>query len=173
LGVFFKQQSTTQKDGLNMDDMLLPKDLVDFLKSGKELEYDAGKCEPGQISLLSVDELTISEMYVDSEESPLAKKDLHAGVEGYYPVPAVNLVADCDGYEPEGILIWLPDQKVFGTWDSDHWDILVFPNTTWSDIASNPTIYINAQWEPDGVKCEYFEPFPKYPFKTGKPWDNQ
>ncbi len=156
-----------------MDDMLLPKDLIDFLKSGKELEYDADKCEPGQISLLPFDELTIGEVYVNSEESPLAEKDPHSGEKGYYSVTVVNLVSDCDGYDPEGILIWLPEQKIFGTWDSDHWDILVFPNASWLDIVSDPAKYINAQWAPDDVEYEYFEPFPKYPFKTGKPWDNE
>ncbi|MBI5352340.1 MAG: hypothetical protein HZB50_06840 [Chloroflexi bacterium] len=156
-----------------MDEKLFPQDLVSFLKSGEQLSYDTDECEPGQISLLSFDELSLGEVYIDSEESPLAKKDPHAGEEGYYSVPAINLVADCDGYDPEGILIWLPDQKVFGTWDIDHWDVLIFPDVTWSDIVSDPAKYINAQWERDDVKCEYFQPFPKYPFKTGKPFNNQ
>lgn len=153
-----------------MDEALFPKDFVEFLKSGKQLEYDVDECEAGQISLLPFEELTLGEVYIDSESSPIAEKDPHSGEKGYYAVPAVNLVADCEGYDPEGILIWLPDQQLFGTWDIDHWDVLVFPNTTWSDIVANPVKYINAQWEPDNVRCEYLEPFPKYTLRAGKPF---
>ena len=152
--------------------MLFPKDFVEYMTSGKKLEYDADGCEPGQITLMPFDKLSLGEVYIDSEGAPFAKKDPHVKERGYYSVPAVNLVADCDGYDPEGILIWLPDQKVFGTWDIDHWDVLVFPDVTWSDIVSDPAKYVNAQWEPDDVECEYLEPFPKYPFKVGKPFSD-
>ena len=153
-----------------MDEVIFPKDLVDFLKQGNQLTYNPAKCEAGQIALLAFDKLVLGEVYIDSEESPLAKNDPHVGEKGYYAVPAINLVADCDGYDPEGILIWLPEQKVFGTWDIDHWDVLIFPNATWSDIASDPIKFINAQWWPKGVDCQYFAPFPKYPFKLGRPF---
>lgn len=98
-----------KKGGVKMDEKLFPHDLVTYLKGGKQLKYDADECEPGQIILLPFDELMLGEVYIDSEESPIAENDPHAGEEGYYSVPAVNLVADCEGYDPEGILIWLPD----------------------------------------------------------------
>ncbi len=157
---------------MNMDEKVFPKDLVEFLKNGKQLNYDPDECEPGQITLLPFEELSLGEVYIDSEGAPFVDKDPHAEEKGYYSVPAVNLVADCDGYDPKGILIWLPDQRKFGTWDNDHWDVLFFPNVTWSDIVSDPVRYVNAQWEPKEVECDYLQPFPKYPFKAGKPWDN-
>lgn len=91
-----------------MDKMDLSQDLIDFLKSGKQLSYDPEDCEPGQIILLPFEELTLGEVYIDSEGSPFADKDPHTGEKGYYAVPAVNLVVECDGFDPEGVLIWLP-----------------------------------------------------------------
>jgi len=149
----------------------LPQDLIDFLQANKTLDYDSAECEAGLITLLPVNQLSLGEVYVDSRGSPLIKTDPHAGEEGYYSIPAVNLVAACEGYDPEGILIWLPEQELFGTWDCDHWDVRVFPGANWTDIMDDPVKYINAQWKPDEVENEYFIPWPKYPFNKGLPWD--
>jgi hypothetical protein len=148
---------------------LIPPDLTDFLHAGKQLEYDTALCEAGVIVLKSPDELSVSDVYVDSEESPLRDSDPNAGVEGYYAVPAVSLVAECEGYDPDGILIWLPDYSLYGTWDSDHWDVLVFPQVAWSDIVGNPVPYLNALWE-HGVECEYLAPWGRHEFNRGRPW---
>ena len=148
---------------------MIPHDLADFLHAGKQLEYNAALCEAGKVVLKSLDELFVSDVYVDSEESPLHDSDPSADVKGYYAVPAVSLVAECEGYDPEGILIWLPDYSLYGTWDSDHWDVLVFPNVTWSDVVDNPVAFLNAQWE-HGVVCEYLAPWEKCEFREGRPW---
>ncbi len=111
-----------------MSKLNLPEDFVIFLKSNKQLKYDPEQCEAGRITLLKLNQLSITEIFIDSVESPLAKTDPNSGKKGYYSVPAINLIADCEGYDPEGILIWLPELELFGTWDNDHWDILVFPN---------------------------------------------
>jgi hypothetical protein len=154
-----------------MSKMNLPEDLVTFLHANRQLEYDSDQCEAGRITLLSLNQLSLGEVYVDSEESPLAKTDPHVGERGYYAVTAVNLIADCEEYDPEGILIWLPDLELFGTWDCDHWDVRVFPGATWTDIVNDPVKYINAQWEPNEVDNEFLVPWPRYPFKMGRPWD--
>jgi hypothetical protein len=95
----------------------LPSDLVDFLKSGRRLEYDASETEPGAVGLNRLEELKEGEIWIgtDAPEDPNNEK------EGYYAVPAVSLSGECDGYDPEFILLWLPDQKKFGSWDCDHW----------------------------------------------------
>ncbi|MCP4524588.1 MAG: hypothetical protein GY833_01550 [Aestuariibacter sp.] len=154
-----------------MTDINLPQDLVEFLQADRQLKYNPSRCEAGHIVLLPLNQLSLGEVYIDSEESILAKSDPHVGERGYYTVPAVNLVADCDGYDPKGILIWLPDLELFATWDYDHWDIRVFPDVTWIDIVSNPVKYINAQWYPDKVDNELLIPWPRYSFKKGRPWD--
>jgi len=154
-----------------MDNMCLPQDYIDFLQSGKTLNYNPKICLCGKLELLPLKYLFYSEVYVDSENATFAKFDPHASEYGYYPVPAVDLVASCDRYSPDGILVWLPDQGLFGSWDCDHYDLIIFPGVTWTQIVAAPVKYINSQWYPKGVICEYFQPFPRYHFKTGDPWD--
>ncbi|MBC7876629.1 MAG: hypothetical protein H7Y59_05600 [Anaerolineales bacterium] len=143
----------------------LPEDLIEFLISGSQLDYDPDDCECGHVTLLAHDKLTPSVVFVDSDDAPFANQDPHAEEEGCYVIPAINLVAECEGYDPDGILIWLPDQKVFGTWDSEYWDVLIFPYATWRDISTSPVKYLNALWDQDAVLCEYLRPFPNYPFQ--------
>ena len=148
----------------------LPQDLIDFLRNKKRLRYDYALCQAGKIKLKNIHDLSIEDVYVDSEESPLSKDDPNAGKKGYYAVPAISLVAECQGYDPDGILVWVPDISMFGSWDCDHWDLLVFPNITWTQIAANPLPFINAQWQPHIVSCEFFAPWNIYEFTKGKPW---
>jgi hypothetical protein len=145
----------------------LPEDLLEFLRSGSQLDYDPDDCECGQVTLFAHNKLSPSVVFVDSDDAPFANQDPHVEEEGCYVVPAINLVAECEGYDPDGILIWLPDQKVFGTWDSEFWNVLIFPNATWSEISASPVKYLNALWEPEAVRCEYLRPFPRYPFQPG------
>ena len=148
---------------------MVPDDLLDFLQRGQQLKYDPKDCEAGSVILKRSSDLVIAEIYIDSENSPWQESDPNAGREGYYSIPAVSLVDSCEGYDPEGILVWLPDQQCYGTWDNDHWDVLVFPDVSWSDIVANPVPFINAQWRGE-VKFEYLRPWPCYEFKQGRPW---
>jgi hypothetical protein len=143
-----------------------PQDFLEFLKNGSQLDYDPEDCECGQVTLLAHDKLSPGVVFVDSDDAPFADQDPHVEEAGCYVVPAFSLIAECgEGYDPEGILIWLPDQKVFATWDSEFWNVLIFPYATWGDISANPLKYLNALWEPDAVHCEYLRPFPTYPFQ--------
>jgi hypothetical protein len=143
----------------------VPEDLLEFLGSGSQLEYDPDECECGQVTLFARKQLSPSVVFVDSDDAPFANQDPHAEEEGCYVIPAINLVAECEGYDPDGILIWLPDQKVFGTWDSEFRNVFIFPNATWNKISASPVKYLNALWEPEAVRYEYLRPFPEYPFQ--------
>ncbi len=137
--------------------MELPQDLIDFLDTDKQLEYDCSSAEPGQIELLCSNELELEEVWLEPENG-----------EGYYAVPAVNLVAECDGYDPEFILMWLPNEKAYGAWDCDHWEITIFEGVTWTDITNDPLKYVNSQWETNGVGKKYRPT--SYPLKAGRPF---
>jgi hypothetical protein len=76
----------------------------------------------------------------------LAEEDPHAGERGYYHVPAVSLVSRCSNYRPAGLLVWLPDQAVYATWDDDHHVLWIFPEAGWSQIEANPIPYLNSLW---------------------------
>jgi hypothetical protein len=151
------------------EELNLPRDLVQFLEDGRQLTYDSSLCECGLVRLLPLNQLVVEEFYVDSEGGVLEAIDPHRGEKGYYRVTAVDLVADCEGYDPKGILIWLPELELFGTWDIDHWDMLVFPGVTWKDIAANPERYLNAQWYPTEVDHELLKLWSSYPFHSRKP----
>jgi hypothetical protein len=126
--------------------MKLPVDLADFLKSGLQLEYEADACEVGGIRLLGFDQLRLKRFPTDIDNSQLGNVgDPHQGEYGCYLVPAVNLVAHCDEFDPDGLLLWLPNENCYGTWDSSHTLIEAFsPKISWSDIASNPIPYLNS-----------------------------
>src|SRR5439155_23191142 len=123
----------------------LPDDLRAFLAAGRQLAYDPSQCEAGRVTLLPLDKLRVGK-YLSRPTAhgqvPCLADDPHQE-EGYYSAAAVNLVAECEHYWPDGILIWLPEERFFGTWQIDHLSILVLPGATWSDIAADPVRYLN------------------------------
>jgi hypothetical protein len=149
-----------------VDELRLPGDLVAFLEAGKQLTYDASACEAGLVVLMSRDGLRLRTFAMHCASTPLADDDPHRGESGCYRVPGVDLVADCSGdYTPEGLLIWLPEELRFGTWDCDHDLISVFgPEVTWTQIANTPARFLNAQWEFDDLDrapAEFLVPWPR------------
>jgi hypothetical protein len=127
----------------------LPEDLVDFLGAGRALSYDESRCTPKGVTLLPLDRLSVRTVGARARESSdLSEEDPHAGGSGYYRVPAVSLVGTCRNYRPAGLLVWLPDSEVFGSWDDDHHTLWVFPGVNWSRIAADPVPYLNACWSP-------------------------
>jgi hypothetical protein len=144
----------------------VPDDLQAFLRGRKQLEYQAMDCEPGWIKLLPLSKLRLGEVWINARPTKKAKGDPHAGEDGHYTIPAVNLVADAEDYDPEFILLWLPEEGLYGTWDSDHAELLVFPGVSWADIAADPRRYIAAQWDVPGPGVA-FVPYPKSPYHPG------
>jgi hypothetical protein len=154
-----------------MSTLNLPDDLEAFLQSGARLEYDVDTVEPGLVGLAPLPELELGVVWINSDESPLEDDDPHAGEDGYYEVPAVSLTNECEAYDPEFILLWLPNEQLFGSWDCDHWDLFVFRDTSWSDIAADPARYVDVQWsDTDREISDYFKPYPQYGFKQGSPF---
>jgi hypothetical protein len=130
-----------------MADSKLPADLVAFLQRGKQPKYDPSLCEAGAITFLPLDKLRV-EFFPMTPESP---DDPHAGQYGSYLVAGVSLVASCKAYDPVGLLLWLPLDGRYGTWDGEHGTLRVFrANVSWSTIARDPPRYINAQWRLKG-----------------------
>jgi hypothetical protein len=149
----------------------LPEDLRAFLAAGKALEYDPADCDAGAIQLVPLDQLALQlfPMYTDSDamtDANLNADDPHRGEDGYYLVEGVNLVQECDDYDPCGLLMWFPLERCYGIWDSSHWHISVFrPEHTWSRIAADPVLYVNAGWGDlirDWPPLRPLIPWPKY-----------
>lgn len=143
--------------GQNMN---LPADLTEFLKSKTELNYDHDSVEPDFVGIIDFDNLEIGEIYIEGENSG----------KSYYSIPAINLTDTCKFYSPEYILLYLPNEQLFGTWDSDHWKLYIFPNTIWSEIVKNPAPYINQQWYPNEEIGILLDPKENYKMTIGWPF---
>ena len=96
--------------------------MVAFLQRGKQPDYDPASCEAGAVTFLPLDKLQV-EFFPMTPDSP---DDPHAGEYGSYLVAGVSLVATCDGYDPVGLLLWLPLDGRYGTWDGEHGTLRVF-----------------------------------------------
>ena len=149
-GVAFGFRGLIEKVRLMHSD--LPEDLAAFLAAEKQLEYDPKDCDAGAVTLLPLNKLALElfPMYTDSDSMTMAdlnRDDPHRGEDGYYLVEGVNLIGSCAAYEPCGLLMWLPQEKCYGIWDSDHWHITAFsPEHTWSAIVTDPALYLNSGW---------------------------
>ncbi|UWX55747.1 hypothetical protein NYZ99_04805 [Maribacter litopenaei] len=143
--------------GQNMD---LPKDLTEFLKAKSELIYDHKTVEPDFVGIIDFDKLELGKVWIEGNISG----------KSYYEIPAINLTDQCEHYDPEYILLYLPNEKLYGTWDSDHWKLYVFPNTNWTDITKNPAEFINQQWNPKKEIGIEFDPKTNYKMINGWPF---
>ncbi len=147
------------KENINwkqIEKLNLPADLVNFISHGKTLSYDEEKCKIGRTKLVSMDSLIFGRIYVEPKEKSSKK--------GYYIIPAVDLIAECKGFDPWGILVWIPDIQMLGTWDSNHRILRVFHNAVWDDVVSDPIKYLNGLWNPQEVENIVYEPNDKYSF---------
>ncbi len=133
--------------------------LVNFIQSGKQLKYAFDKTEPGFVGLHVLDDLKKDVVYI---EGPIEG-------ESYYKIPAISLTNENEHYDPEFILLWLPNEQLYGTWDCDHWHLYVFNNTTWNDVIENPAPYINCQWDHSQAVGTLFDPTKKYTVINGWP----
>ena len=138
------------------------------MAAGRHLEYDALQCKAGRVTLVPLEKLRVRKYLTRPTADghvPCLEDDPHQE-EGYYSVPAVNLVGHCcDDYQPDGILIWLPEEGLFGTWQTDHLAIWVFPRVSWSDIVADPLRFINrAMGIGEHELLQELKPWPKHPF---------
>lgn len=143
--------------------MNLPADLVKFLTAAKQLEYDPDSCEAGAVKLVPLAKLKPQRFPVDGG----GENDPNEGAGGTYLVLAVNLIAKCsDNYTPAGLLLWLPIERRYGAWDSDHFTLDVFAKgTTWGKIAKKPVGYLEASLGGEGYDPEFdrLQPWLKHP----------
>ena len=152
--------------------MELPPDLEAFLNEGRQLEYDVDACEAGQIVLLPRKDLKVRLFPTDVDNGPIDNSnDPHFRELGCYLVPAVSLLAECDGFDPDGLLLWLPEERCYGTWDSSHTLLEAFSHdVSWSDIANDPISFINSFWDDERVgELAPLIPWPKYQYDSTQP----
>jgi len=141
----------------------LPYDLRDFLASGRQLEYDPAQCENfGRVKLRQLTKLRVIKYPTRPTEDgrvPWLDDDPHKGEDGYYYVPLVDLVSECEQRPAaaDGILVWLPEERLFGYWQPDYSALWTWAGVCWSDIVADPLHFLNAKHPRDE-----FKPWPKY-----------
>lgn len=146
----------------------IPPELADFLGQGKELQYDRSQCEAGRVKLKRLQDLEVEEIKISTKKVSRISEtdDPNKNHSGAYRVPAVSLVADCENYDPDFILLWLPQEQMFGALSGEYTnELLVFPGASWQDIVNDPVRYINAQWKGDYSIAKDFNPWQKYRFE--------
>ena len=111
-------------------------------------EYNIKGCECGNVELLKSEELTVGKIYIEGNISG----------KSYFEIPAINLIKSCEFYSPEFILMYLPNENKYATWDSDHWTLFTFESVTWNHIKNNPFDYLNSQWSLELGCMKKFEP---------------
>jgi hypothetical protein len=141
----------------------IPRDLAAFLRANRSFDYDASDCEAGLVTLLPLDALRLHLFPMDCQSTPVADHDPNRRSLGCYLVSAVSLLASAEDYDPDGLLLWLPRERRYGTWDSSHDVISLYPrDTKWADIATDPAKYINACWGNWDGMMECLKPWPNY-----------
>ncbi len=144
-----KERLATNRDAqLNLfKELDLPQEYIDYLSKEKHLKFKfSGKAEISFATLCTITDIrciNIS-LYPSTEHN-----DPNSKRRGRYILKVLDLVEDIGGdFNSMGIFVWVPDIKLFGTWDSDHYELTVFKNKKWTDILSNPEVYFNAMWQP-------------------------
>ena len=139
-------------------------ELEAFLKKGLSLKYEISQSECGQLTLKNYSDLTEEIIEVELEEDHYSSvEQLKNGPYGHYKITAVNLIESCQAYFPDHIILWLPHEESFGTFDTDHSRLSIFENIEWSHITKNPLPYINSQWNDHGHQISKpFDPRGKY-----------
>jgi hypothetical protein len=127
--------------------MFLPSDYMDYISAGQHLKFKfSKKAELSFATLCTMADIRNINIMLNPS---IEYKDLNTKRQGKYILPVLDLVEDVGtDFNSMGILVWIPDIKLFGTWDSDHYELTVFKDKTWADILAAPEIYFNAMWQP-------------------------
>ncbi|EKR53541.1 hypothetical protein LEP1GSC105_2703 [Leptospira interrogans str. UI 12758] len=134
----------------------IPTDLILYLKTCKNnnIIWSLGDTHnaPDIVLLRKIEQLKWINLLVSpfNDEMDIAeivhKIDPNEEKEGYYELLALDILLASTSYEPDGILVWLPDLNTYGSWDMNHYELTVFPGHTWNDIIASPKQFLESQW---------------------------
>jgi hypothetical protein len=155
---------------------LLPEDLRSFLSinKGRRIVFDRAiqpEMEVDSLEFYAPNKVKLCSFTIDTLDYYLNHSEPGDDPKLRYEVEGVDLVRDCDHYDPEGILVYFPAFQEYGCWDCDHLIITMYPRVGWSEIEPRLAEYINAQWYPDlaeqyllrpwaDERCSRFRPKP-------------
>lgn len=149
---------------MNELNKLIPIDLRNFLCefSAEEIKCEGANCSHYEIDRLSVyhpEDLFMHQYELDTYEYFNTYGEKGKLPKQRYTISGVPLVASCDDYDPEGILIYFPQYKKYGTWDPDHLIIGLYPSDSWESIKNDLFLYVNSLWFPGKVPMSLLRPW--------------
>ena len=138
----------------------LPKDLIEYLQQPANRTIIMSQGEVRKAVFFSPEKIKKQKFDVNSYEfylnGPLKKDPEETReYEGY------DLLKEAGSYQPEGVFVWFPEFKAYGSWDCDHHKIVIYPGVSWTEIAKDPTWYINGQWYPENISYYEINPWVK------------
>jgi hypothetical protein len=138
--------------------MSIPQDLLNFLSEPANREMTLPEGEVRRLTLFAPDELKPQKFIVNSSELHL-NGPLETDPEEQREYEGYPLVRKCNDYLPEGVLVWFPEFNAYGSADTGHERIIIYPGIIWSDIIRESTWYINGQWYPERVAHQEVNPW--------------
>lgn len=146
----------------------LPDEVFEYLEKNRDnlvITYPKGY-ELSKLELCKIDEIRCGQAFISSWEYTNNRnvKDPNFKDDGNYYIDVIELVKYEENHNPNGILIWIPSIKQFGTCDVYHGVLYVFPDTGFNKIIEDKS-YLNAQWLPSSKRSI------KDIYKYCNPWE--
>jgi hypothetical protein len=143
---------------------IIPKELHRFLAASKNrrISWDRElhpEMEVDWVEFRSPSDLKHTTFPVGTSEYHLNHDEPGEDPDLYYDIEGINLIQNCHGYQPDGILIYFPLFQEFGSWDCDHGIITLYPKVAWTVIERRLADYVNAQWYPHLVEQYLLRPW--------------
>lgn len=174
LGMFLRENMDFNLDDhiLDLEKRGFPNEVFKYIDeySGKLDVRFPPYCELTFLKLCSIDELRLGEAYIYSWEynNNYEVKDPNLKKSGYYEIEVIELVRYEENHGANGILIWIPALKQFGTCDTEHGVMHIFKDVDFNTIMKNKFKYLNAQWNYQTKDCigiyEYCNPWEHWDF---------
>jgi hypothetical protein len=147
---------------------LVPAKVVASLSEGVALDYEPVHWEKPE-RFRRPGELELGTFHVDpADTAQNAEPELnpYEGTKCHFEVAGVDLLTPTEEEESEGLLLWLPKERRFATWDSDHWVMWILgEEPVWDEILAHPQRYIEAMFDPAPTS-------PATTFGVFKPWEH-
>lgn len=126
----------------------IPADLRRYLSdpnSKRKFTFTSGEIR--KCTLKELAELSESTFDVVEPDAPGVRRRKRSEIVRH-EFTGIDLIKECNSYQPEGILVWLLELGMYGSWDCDHHTIRIFPHADWSEICNYMRRYVNDQWCP-------------------------
>jgi len=138
--------------------MSIPQDLRQFLDKPENRHLVLSDGEVRDLTFFAPDKLKLQTLTVDSIEL-FINGPLKTDPKERRDYEAYSLIKKCKGYSPAGVIAWFPEFNAYGSADTDHARIIIYPGISWTDIIRDPTWYINGQWYRNRVAHQEVNPW--------------